>query len=247
MSALRTLLAPNPSPMTLDGTRSYVVGLRRAAVIDPGPDDPRHIEALAQAVAEAEQVAILLTHRHPDHAAGAPALAAALGGRVSSGPVVPSEGDVIPTDAGDLFALATPGHTPDHCALHWPAESAIFCGDLMMGGLDTALVAAGEGDLGDYLDSLDRLRRLAVETLYPAHGPPFTDPDTAIARYLEHRSARERQVLGALAGGARGLREIAEQVYGGVAPDLRDWVELTVRAYLEHLESTGRVNAEDWR
>jgi len=247
MSALRTLLAPNPSAMTLDGTRSYIVGLRRAAVIDPGPDDPRHIDALAEALADAERVTILLTHRHPDHADGAAPLAAALGSRVDGGPRVPAEGDVIPTDAGDLVGLATPGHTPDHCALHWPTESAIFCGDLMMGGLDTALVAAGEGVLGDYLASLDRLRRMAPGVIYPAHGPPFTDPDTALARYLEHRAARERQVLGALAAGARGLREIAERVYGGLAPELRDWVELTVRAYLEHLESTGRVNAEDWR
>lgn len=247
MSALRTLLAPNPSPMTLDGTRTFVVGRREAAVIDPGPDDPIHRERLLRALEDAARVTLALTHRHPDHAAGADVLAAALGSRVQRGPAVPSEGDVVPTDAGDLHVLATPGHTPDHCAFHWPAESAIFCGDLMMGGLDTALVAAGEGDLGQYLASLERLRGLRAAILYPAHGPPFTEPDAAIARYLEHRADRERQVLAALAQGARGLREIASHVYGEIAPELRDWVELTVRAYLEHLEGMGRVNAEDWR
>ena len=92
-----------------------------------------------------------------------------------------------------------------------------------------------------------RLRELGAEVILPAHGPAFTEPAAAIDRYLEHRAARERQVLGALGQGARGLREIAGHVYGETVPELRDWVELTVRAYLEHLERTGRVNAEDWR
>lgn len=262
MSALRTLLAPNASPMTLDGTRTYIIGRHEAAVLDPGPADPVHIDALCLELRDAHTVTILLTHCHPDHAEGAVPLAEALDGLVSEGPAansvrlprrqvygptLPGEGDVFATDAGELTALATPGHTPDHVAVLWREERAIFCGDLMMGGLDTALVAAGEGELGAYLGSLERLRWLDPDVIYPAHGPPFYHPAAAILRYLEHRAERERQVLAALAGGARGLREIAGSVYGELAPELRDWVELTVRAYLEHLERTGRVKPEEWR
>lgn len=242
MSALRTVLAPNASPMTLDGTRTFLVGRESVAVIDPGPELPSHLEALGRALDDAREVAIVLTHHHPDHAAAGPALARRLSGRtiVSYGPAAPSDGDVVATDSGDLIALATPGHTPDHCALHWPAESAIFCGDLMMGGLDTALVAAPEGNLSDYLESLERLAKIAPKVVYPTHGPQFSDPADSFRRYRAHREERLRAVLDALQAGRRSVAEITTAVYGeAVDMELRPWLEATTLAYLDYLAGSG--------
>lgn len=240
---LRTLLAPNASAMTLDGTRTYVVGGRRVAVIDPGPDDSTHLEAIATATAGADTV-ILLTHQHPDHAAGADAL-----GRLIRAPVRSAaagtldDGDVIPTDAGALHALATPGHTIDHVALHWPSESAIFVGDLMMGGLDTALVAPPEGNLADYLSSLDRLDALDAAVLYPAHGPAFTDAGAAIERYRLHRTNRLNQVRQALTAGARDRDALLTAVYGDQVPaELQDFARAALDAYVEFLSAEQEVS-----
>lgn len=234
---LRTLLAPNASVMTLDGTRTFVVGNERVAIIDPGPDDPAHLERLAAAAADAHSV-ILLTHQHPDHAAGARRLSGMLGAEVlSQAAGTLGAGMDVPTDAGTLHVLPTPGHTPDHIALHWPEQKAIFVGDLMMGGLDTALVAPSEGgSLEQYLDSLARLGGLGARILYPTHGPEFTDPEAAFDRYRAHRLRRLEQVRSALAAGISDRDALVTAVYGdAVPPALRDWTRSTLEAYLDYL------------
>ena len=188
---------------------------------------------------------MLVTHEHPDHAAGAARLAARLGTSVRSHARDSlAEGDTIDTDGGALHAVHTPGHTPDHVALHWPAEAAVFCGDLMMGGLDTSLVAPPEGDLGDYLDSLRRIRALEPRVIHPAHGPSFRKPATAIDTYIAHREARERAVLAAVRSGATDEDAILDRVYGeALDPALRAYALGAVRAYLDHLRATGRLEA----
>jgi glyoxylase-like metal-dependent hydrolase (beta-lactamase superfamily II) len=239
---LRTLLAPNPSPMTLEGTQTYIVGRERCAIIDPGPDSAEHLDAVAQAVSGGVSVSILLTHAHPDHDAGAPALAARLKAPILSAERGLRDGDVIPTDAGDLIALHTPGHTADHMSFWWPVEAAIFCGDLMMGGLDTALVAPPEGDLSAYLESLERLKGLGARVIYPAHGPPITDPLDALDRYLRHRQDREAQVLDGLRDQSVSAEQLTDQVYGPeLEPGLRPYARAAIDAYLAHLEKMGRV------
>jgi hydroxyacylglutathione hydrolase len=244
---IRTVLAPNASPLTLDGTRSYLVGRERVAVIDPGPRSRPHHDAVANLVDDGVVVAILLTHRHPDHAAGATALARRVGAEVLAGEAL-ADGARIATDAGELIALATPGHTPDHFAFHLPAAAAVFVGDLMLGGMETALVAAPEGDLGAYLASLERVRGLGARVLYPAHGPPFPDPPAAVEAYLRHRRERERQVLEALRGGATSVRSVVAAVYGpALAPALGYAARGAVKAYLAHLAGTGRVRREGGR
>jgi hydroxyacylglutathione hydrolase len=302
---IRTVLAPNASALTLDGTRTYLVGRTRVAVIDPGPRSRPHLDAVVNEVGDGVVVAILLTHRHPDHAAGAaklsrlvraPVLAAAAG-RVAvapsdrgvpatavpasgvpranvpdndgppaaglladapppegspvatvSPPEVLAEGTRIATDAGELIALATPGHTPDHFAFHLPTAGAVFVGDLMLGGMETSLVAAPEGDLGAYLASLERVRDLGARVLYPSHGPPFDDPSAALDTYLRHRRDRERQVLDALRGGARSVGSVVEAVYGpDLAPALAFAARGAVKAYLKHLVATGQARREGVR
>ncbi len=235
--------------MTLDGTRTFVVGGRRVAVIDPGPALPSHIEAITDAIGEGVVAAILLTHGHPDHAAAADGLAARVDAPVlgiARGTL--DDGAAVSTDAGELIALHTPGHTPDHTCFHWPAADAVFCGDLMMGGLDTALVAPPEGDLGEYLASLERVRALEPGIIHPAHGPSFEAPGPAIDAYIRHREDREAQVLEALVDGGRTDREIAAAVYGeALPPGLEAAATAAVRAYLDYLRSRGHVRNDGSR
>lgn len=229
--------------MTLDGTRTFVVGRRRVAVVDPGPSLSAHLDAVAAAVGRRAEATLLLTHRHPDHADGAAELAGRLGARVLDADSL-TAGERVETDEGELVVVPTPGHTPDHLAFHHPAAGVVFVGDLMMGGLDTALVAAPEGDLGRYLESLERVRSLGARVLLPAHGPAIGDPDAAVSRYVEHRRAREIQVLSALRERPRGLDALVGAVYGAALdPRLRGAAEAALVAYLVHLEATGRVVA----
>lgn len=240
---LRTVLAPNASPLTLDGTRTYIVGRERVAILDPGSDDPGHLDAVASTVGDGVVTSVLVTHDHPDHIGGA----GALGERFDC-PVRHSrastlrDGQRVETDAGALVAVATPGHTTDHMAFHWPSEEAVFCGDLMMGGYDTALVAPPEGRLGPYLASLARIRTLIPETIYPAHGPAFQNPTEALDRYVRHREIRQEQVLRALRRGIGDYERLLDAVYGDrLEPELRRAALAALKAYLEHLQGLGRV------
>lgn len=253
---IRFILAPNASPMTLDGTRTYLVGAERPVVIDPGPADPAHLDAVVAALAGARPSAILLTHGHPDHAAGAAPLAERTGAPVwmaggALGPAVRPErvdhwirgGDRVETDGGALVAVPTPGHAPEHTAFLWrpgpPASgpAALFVGDLFMGEGDTTLVAPPEGDLADYLRSLDEVERLSPATLYPTHGPPIEDAAEAVGRYRAHRLDRISQVEAALRdrpGATAG--ELVERVYGAdLHPLLRAAAEGSLRAIVAYL------------
>ena len=256
MSEPRTLLAPNPGPMTLDGTRTYVVGHARPAVIDPGPDDGGHVRAILDALGGAIPVAILLTHAHADHSAAAPVLAGATGAPVLAAPgafhpLLPdgavarwlNGGDSIETDAGELVVIPTPGHAPDHVAFHHPPTGALFVGDAFMGEGDTTLVSPPEGDLTDYLETLDRVAALAPSVLYPAHGPPLADPAEAVARYRRHREDRIGTVVRALRRTGPATPEaLVDEVYGAeLDPRLRTAAAGSLHAIFAYLLSTGRA------
>ena len=251
---LRVIRAENPSPMTLDGTRTCIVGRDRPAVIDPGPADPGHIRALERELDGVAPVAILLTHGHADHAGAAPALAAGTGAPVLPSAAAGSAGRAprdfqVETDAGTLRALATPGHTPDHLAFHWtgpalPAGGVLFVGDLLMGSGDTTLVAPPEGDLDDYLRSLDLVEAVGAALLVPTHGEPLAEPGAAIRRFREHRLQRCAQVEKALARpGLRDLDELVREVYGPALPrELRGAARGSLEAVLHHLVRSGRID-----
>jgi glyoxylase-like metal-dependent hydrolase (beta-lactamase superfamily II) len=222
--------APNPSPMTLDGTNTYVVG---GWVVDPGPDDPAHLHAVLDA-ADGEIDGIALTHTHPDHSEGAARLAELAGGV----PVrLPVEGDRL----GPLTAIATPGHTPDHVSLL--AGGACFAGDLVM-GQGSVFIMPGEGSLSAYLDSLRRLRALDLDVLCPGHGPYVWEPAAKLDEYVAHRLERERLLLAALDAGARRDDDLLDRAWADVGPELRPVAALSLHAHLDKLREEGRLPAD---
>jgi glyoxylase-like metal-dependent hydrolase (beta-lactamase superfamily II) len=243
------LLAPNPSPMTLEGTNTWIVaepGSPSAIVIDPGPDDEGHLRrVLGEAVAGDRRVAaILLTHRHPDHAAGAARFAELSGAQVRAaepagrlGAEGLADADVIAAAGCELRVVTTPGHSADSVCLLLPADSALFTGDTVLGRGTT--VIARDGNLGDYLRTLGRLWELTetnqVRLLLPGHGPVLADPTGTLDYYLAHRAERLEQVRSALAAGAKTPAEIVAMIYTDVDPVVWPAAEWSVRAQLDYL------------
>jgi glyoxylase-like metal-dependent hydrolase (beta-lactamase superfamily II) len=243
------LLAPNPSPLTLDGTNTWLIaepGSSAVVVVDPGPDDEGHLRrVLAEAMAGDRRVAkIVLTHGHPDHSAGAARLAGLSGAPVQAadpahrlGPEGLAGGDVVTAAGCELRVVATPGHSADSVSLLLPADGALFTGDTVL-GRGTAVIAT-DGNLGDYLRTLGQLRDLAeasgVRALLPGHGPVLANPVGTLDYYISHRAERLDQVRSALAEGARTPAEIVAMVYTDVDPAVRPAAEWSVRAQLDYL------------
>ncbi|MEU8350232.1 MBL fold metallo-hydrolase [Streptomyces sp. NPDC048845] len=250
------VLAPNPSPMTLDGTNTWIVsepGSDLAVVIDPGPLDEGHLnEVVATAGRAGKRVALtLLTHGHPDHADGAARFAEltrtdvrALDPALRLGDEGLAAGDVVTTGGLELRVVPTPGHTSDSLSFHLPADAAVLTGDTVI-GRGTTVVAHPDGRLGDYLDSLRRLRSLAVDdgvdTVLPGHGPVLNDARGAVEFYLAHRANRLAQVETAVEAGHRTAAEVVAHVYADVDRTLWPAAELSVRAQLEYLAEHGLV------
>lgn len=246
------VLAPNPSPMTLEGTNTWLLyepGARRAVVLDPGPDDSGHLDAVIETATKhgVEIAAVLLTHGHPDHAAGARSFAERVGTGVRAldpahrlGDEGLTGGDVVEMDGLELRVISTPGHSADSLCFHLPADAAVLTGDTIL-GRGTTVVAHPDGRLVDYLDSLHRLRALCddahVETVLPGHGPVLSDAVSVVDYYLAHRAERLAQVEQAVAAGARTPREIVETVYADVDRVLWPAAELSVRAQLDYLNA----------
>ena len=241
----RFLNAGNATPFTLDGTRTFLVGERDVALIDPGPDVPEHVRALASAVEGAERVRVVLTHGHADHAGGARAVADVTGAQILGPEGVEgideaiADGKAIETDEGALIALSTPGHARHHHCFHWPERRALFAGDLLLGRGDTTWVGEYPGCVADYLTSIERLRPLDLAVIYPAHGPPIEDPSAALDRYRAHRLERIEQVRAALARHPDvDAEELFDIVYGGTVPKhVRRAALTSLSALVEHVRS----------
>ena len=249
---IRRLVAPNPGPMTHHGTNTWLVdGPEGITVIDPGPDDAAHRAAIMAAGTVAH---ILLTHTHPDHLAGAPALRAATGVPIAGWaapwdrgfrPDVPlADGD---TPAG-LLVLHTPGHASDHVCFAQPGMGVLFSGDHVM-SWSTSIVSPPDGDMAAYMASL-RLLLARDDRLYLCgHGPPLPDPAPLVRGMLNHRAGREAAVLAALGRAPATPDELVAAMYAGLAEHLLPAARRSVLAHLIKLEQEGRAVEEgaSWR
>jgi glyoxylase-like metal-dependent hydrolase (beta-lactamase superfamily II) len=244
--ALR-LLAPNPGPMTLDGTNTWVLrepGDGPCVVVDPGPLDEGHLTRVAE---HGPVSLIVLTHGHIDHAEGAARLRELTGAPVTaldSGLCVGA--DPLSQQANrfvglDWLTLLTPGHSSDSVCFLLTADRALITGDTVL-GRGTTVVAHPDGRLRDYLDSVQRLRDLAdtdIDVLLPGHGPVVDDPIAVLDHYLAHRSERLEQVRDAMADGASSPADVVRLVYADVDPSLWSAAEMSVRAQLDYLRELG--------
>ncbi|MBW8751609.1 MAG: MBL fold metallo-hydrolase [Propionibacteriales bacterium] len=256
------VLAPNANIMTLDGTNTWVLrepGARRSVVIDPGPPDAAHlaaVEAVSDQMGAGQVGVVLLTHHHIDHSESAKEFASRLGCGVRAldpayrlGEEGLGDGDVVEIDGLEIRVVGTPGHSSDSLSFHVPADNAILTGDTVL-GRGTTVVAHPDGELGAYLDSLDRLHALAdthaVERIWPGHGPVIDNALGALDYYIAHRHERLDQVRAALEQLANephpeGVsvdelpRRVVEIVYTDVDPVLWGAAELSVRAQLAYL------------
>jgi glyoxylase-like metal-dependent hydrolase (beta-lactamase superfamily II) len=267
---VRRIVANNSGPITFTGTCSYIVGAGRVAIIDPGPDDPAHVEALLRAVRNETVTHILVTHTHKDHSPAAQAVRAATGAMVvgcsphrSARPLFEgetnlletssdrdytpdrelAEGDAVTGPGWSLAAVATPGHMANHLAFALAEERALFSGDHVM-AWSTTVVAPPDGSMSDFMASLDKLKGREETVYWPGHGGPVQDPQRFVRVLIHHRRQREVSILNRLAAGDRTIPAIVAAIYQGLKPALVGAAGLSVFAHLEDLVARGLVTTE---
>jgi glyoxylase-like metal-dependent hydrolase (beta-lactamase superfamily II) len=264
---VRRVLAANPSAFTFTGTQTYLVGAGDTlAVIDPGPAEDTHIAALVAAIGGAKVAAICCTHTHRDHSPAAAPLAALTGAPVigcaplvldDNGPRsdagfdttyapdrVLAEGESLAGPDWTLTALATPGHTSNHLCYALGQSGALFTGDHVM-GWSTSVITPPDGDMAEYMASLDKLQTREDRVYYPAHGPQVDKPRQLVRGMIGHRRQRERQILKLLAEAAQPIAEMVPRMYKGVDQELWPAAGRSVRAHLIDLERRGMVASDD--
>ena len=261
---VRRVLAPNPSPYTYTGTQTYLVGgADRIAVIDPGPDDPAHLEALVSAIGDAQVAAIMCTHTHRDHSPAAAPLAERTGAPIvgctplvldDSGPRadasfdrsyapdrVMEDGESMTGPDWTLTAVHTPGHTSNHLCFALEESGALFTGDHVM-GWSTSVIVPPDGDMSAYMASLEKLYGREDRVYYPAHGPQIDNPRQLVRGMIGHRRQRENQIMRILTeAGPLGAADFVPRMYKGLDPRLSGAAEMSVTAHLIDLERRGII------
>ena len=262
---VRRVLAPNPSPFTYTGTQTYIVGEGEVAVIDPGPDLPAHVAALAAAVAGGRVTAIMCTHTHRDHSPASRPLAEATGAPIvgcaalaveDDGPradasfdfdYVPdrvlADGEALSGDGWTLRAVATPGHTSNHLCFALEGTGALFTGDHVM-GWSTTVVSPPDGDMTAYMQSLKLLLDRDDRVYHPAHGPAVEKPHAHVRALIAHRHMREKQILDRLAVGEGDIPAMVETMYVGTDKRLYPAAGRSVLAHLRDMAARGLVRQE---
>lgn len=246
MPLVTRVVAANPGPYTGPGTNTWILAAGPVVVvIDPGPDDDRHLAAINRRLAGATIGVVLVTHSHPDHLPLADRLARPHQASVLRYPEL-GDRDVVRAGQLNLIALHTPGHSADHLCFWLAEDRALFTGDLVL-GRGSSMVAYPEGNVGAYLRSLEKVAALKPKVLFPGHWDPVTGALQKIEEYRSHRLAREAQVLAEVGRGRGTARDLTRRVYGAeVGDDLMAAAEMTMRAHLEKLvdDSKVRVSVE---
>lgn len=263
------IVANNPSPFTFKGTNTYIVGGEEVALIDPGPDDPAHLQAILDTIGKRRLSHILITHTHRDHTDGLPALLAATGAKTSgfgrrarergtkktspSGsefvdedfvPDVPlADGGRLAGNGWTFTALHTPGHAPDHLCFAVEGTGVLFSGDHVM-GWNTSVIAPPEGNMGDYMRALEVLNRRSDAVYFPGHGGQVADPQRLVKAFLLHRRMREQAILDCIRDGKDTIKSIVPIIYRDINPKLLNAAALSVQAHVEHLIERGLVRCD---
>ncbi|CAM3140893.1 Putative polyketide biosynthesis zinc-dependent hydrolase BaeB [Sphingomonas antarctica] len=267
---VRRITADNPSAFTFTGTQTYLVGHGEVAVIDPGPDEPGHIDAILAATAEERIVAILCTHTHKDHSPAAAPLSERTGAPIigcaplvleDAGPRadasfdrtyapdrVLSDEETATGTGWTLTAVATPGHTSNHLCFALEEEGGLFTGDHVM-GWSTTVISPPDGDMADYMASLAKLEARKDAIYYPAHGDPVEKPQRFVRSLAGHRRQREGQILRLIDGGTGTIEAMVPKMYAGIDPRLHGAAGRSVLAHLIDLQQRGVVaqTGDDWR
>lgn len=268
---VRRVLAPNPSPFTFTGTQTWLVGAGSdIAVIDPGPDDPAHLDAIMRAIGDARVSVIACTHTHRDHSPGAAPLSERTGAPVigcaplalsDDGPRadeafdtsyspdrVLEDGERLSGEGWTLEAVATPGHTSNHLCFALLESGALFSGDHVM-GWSTSVISPPDGDMAAYMRSLQKLQEREDRIYYPAHGPAVDKPRQFVRGMMGHRKQRERQILRHLEPGPQTIPDMVPAMYKGIDKRLHGAAGRSVLAHLIDLETRGRVARvqDGWR
>ncbi len=246
---VRRIVAPNPGVMTGPGTNTYLVGIDEVAVIDPGPADDSHLEAIVGCGGDRIRW-ILCTHTHPDHAPGAAGLRERTGAEVMAfdsrdGLEIDRalrDGEVLEATEFRLTALHTPGHASNHLCYLLEEEALLFSGDHVMNG-STVVIAPPDGDMAAYLRELERLRKMRLRGIAPGHGEVIAEPKVVLDQYLTHRHARETAIAAALVGrGSATIEELVKDVYVDVPEALHPIAQFSVWAHLEKLAGEGHAS-----
>ncbi|MBX3563998.1 MAG: MBL fold metallo-hydrolase [Sphingomonas sp.] len=264
------VLAPNPSPFTYTGTQTYLVGTTELAVIDPGPNEPQHLAALTAAIAGRRVIAILCTHTHRDHSPAAAPLKALTGAPIvgcaplslaDAGPradaafdttYIPdrvlTDGESVTGPGWTLIAVATPGHTSNHLCFALPESGALFTGDHVM-GWSTTVVSPPDGDMAEFMVSLDKLMHRQDRIYFPAHGEPIERPHRFVRGLIGHRKQREGQILRLLKAEVHAVPDMVARMYAGLDPRLFGAAGRSVLAHLIDLRERGVVvgGDDEWR
>lgn len=259
---IRRITAPNPAPFTFKGTGTYIIGHGHVAVIDPGPNMPSHIEAILEGLKDETISHILVTHNHQDHSPAAQPLSKICGAKIYaasvgkqqysnerqeegidksfSPDVILSDGDIIEGENWTIEAVHTPGHLSNHYCFAYRQEKALFTGDHVM-GWSTTIVSPPDGDMQDYMDSLEKLLSRDEAIYYPTHGWPIKKPAQFVKQLLGHRLRREKEIIRAIEVGAETIDDIVVKIYVSIDKKLYPAAARTIYAHLIRLVNLGKL------
>ncbi len=263
---IRRITAPNPAPYTFKGTGTYIVGRGDVAIIDPAPDIRSHIDAIITSLSEEKITHILITHNHKDHSPGAKPLSERTGAKIYGFDVCEqqyaeveaeegldkeykpdvtlNDGEIINGNGWVIEAIHTPGHLSNHLCFAFVEEQALFTGDHIM-GWSTTIISPPDGNMTDYLDSLEKLRLRNDKIYYPTHGAPITNPKQFVTQLIGHRLRRDKEIIRAFSGGSRTIDQLIDVIYVGLDQKLRLAASRTIYAHLIRLVAMGEASCDE--